>query len=76
MAGMGGLGHDFKAGVNFINEPRLFITFNTGTGDYAYTLATNDINGPVTDVTQQRRRGGRQHPELSSSRATSRTTGA
>ena len=29
---MGGLGHDFKAGVNFINEPRLFITFNTGKG--------------------------------------------
>ena len=29
---MGGLGHDFKVGVNFINEPRLFITFNTGKG--------------------------------------------
>ncbi len=29
---MGGLGHDFKAGVNFINEPHLFITFNTGKG--------------------------------------------
>ena len=29
---MGGLGHDFKAGVNFINEPRLFITFNIGQG--------------------------------------------
>ena len=29
---MGGLGHDFKAGVNFINEPRLFVTFNTGKG--------------------------------------------
>jgi hypothetical protein len=49
--GMGGLGHDFKAGVNFIRQPRLFITFNTGTGDYAYTLGTNDINGPVTAVT-------------------------
>ena len=32
VTGMGGLGHDFKAGVNFINEPRLFITFNTGEG--------------------------------------------
>ena len=32
VTGMGGLGHDFKAGVNFINEPRLFITFNTGKG--------------------------------------------
>ncbi|HEV3484711.1 MAG TPA: carboxypeptidase regulatory-like domain-containing protein, partial [Vicinamibacterales bacterium] len=26
VSGMGGLGHDFKTGVNFINEPRLFIT--------------------------------------------------
>ena len=34
---MGGLGHDLKAGVNFINEPRLFITFNTGKGDLAFT---------------------------------------
>ena len=41
-AGMGGLGHDFKAGVNFINEPHLFITFNTGTGDYAYKHLDND----------------------------------
>ena len=32
VSGMGGLGHDFKVGVNFINEPRLFITFNTGKG--------------------------------------------
>ncbi len=50
MSGMGGLGHDFKTGVNFINQPRLFITFNTGTGDYAYTLLTDDVNGPVTNV--------------------------
>jgi hypothetical protein len=52
MSGMGGLSHGFKAGVNFINEPRLFITFNTGTGDYAYNLLTSDINGLVTDVTK------------------------
>ena len=51
ISGMGGLGHDFKAGVNFIRQPRLFITFNTGTGDYAYTLGSNDIGGPVTAVT-------------------------
>ena len=31
-SGGGGLGHDFKVGVNFINEPHLFITFNTGKG--------------------------------------------
>ncbi len=51
-AGLGGLSHGFKAGVNFINEPRLFITFNTGTGDYAYSLLTNALNGLVTDVTR------------------------
>ena len=48
MAGMGGLGHDFKAGVNFINEPRLFITFNTGKGVIQYTHLTDDVNGPIS----------------------------
>ena len=52
MSGLGGLGHDFKLGVNYIRQPRLFITFNTGTGDYAYVLGTNDLNGPVTSVTK------------------------
>ena len=47
----GGLGHDFKAGVNFINEPRLFITFNTGKGAYFFTHLTNDKNGPISTVT-------------------------
>ena len=47
---MGGLGHDFKVGVNFINEPRLFITFNTGTSDYAYTHLDNTLNGPISRV--------------------------
>ena len=51
MAGMGGLGHDFKAGVNFINEPRLFITFNTGKGVIQYNHLTNDVNGPLSNVT-------------------------
>jgi outer membrane receptor protein involved in Fe transport len=50
-AGMGGLGHDFKAGVNFINEPRLFITFNTGKGVIQYNHLTNDVNGPLSNVT-------------------------
>jgi hypothetical protein len=49
--GMAGLGHDFKAGVNFINEPRLFITFNTGKGAYFYNHLTNDKNGPISAVT-------------------------
>ena len=52
VAGMGGLGHDFKTGINFINEPRLFITFNTGTNDYTYNHLTNDINGPLSTVTR------------------------
>jgi hypothetical protein len=49
--GMGGLGHDFKVGVNFINEPRLFITFNTGKGATFNTHITNDLNGPISLVT-------------------------
>jgi TonB dependent receptor-like, beta-barrel len=51
MTGMGGLGHDLKAGVNFINEPRLFITFNTGKGAIFNTHLTNDANGPIQTVT-------------------------
>ena len=50
-SGFGGLGHDFKIGVNFINEPRLFITFNTGKGAVFYTHLTNDKNGPISTVT-------------------------
>ncbi len=51
VTGMGGLGHDFKAGVNFVNEPRLFITFNTGKGAIFNTHLTNDVHGPISDVT-------------------------
>ncbi len=47
----GGLGHDMKAGVNFINEPRLYITFNTGKGSVFNTHVTNDVNGPISLVT-------------------------
>ena len=50
--GKGGLGHDLKSGVNFINEPRLFVTFNVGTGGYAYTHLNNDVNGPLSSVTR------------------------
>jgi hypothetical protein len=46
----GGLGHDFKTGVNFINEPRLFTTFNGGKGIVFYTHNTNDLNGPISTV--------------------------
>jgi hypothetical protein len=50
-SGGGGLGHDFKVGVNFINEPHLFITFNTGKGATFNTHTTNDVNGPISLVT-------------------------
>ena len=52
--GMGGLGHDFKAGLNYIHEPHLFVTFSSGSTDYAYTHLTNDINGPISTVTRNK----------------------
>jgi hypothetical protein len=52
--GMGGLGHDLKAGVNFINEPHLYVTFSSGSTDYAYTHLTDDINGPISRVTRNK----------------------
>ena len=51
VTGMGGIGHDFKAGVNFINEPRLFITFNSGKGVVQHTHLTDDVNGPISVIT-------------------------
>src|SRR5262249_48719070 len=49
--GHGGLGHDFKAGIHFTDEPRLYITFNVGKDVIANTMLTNDVNGPVQIVT-------------------------
>src|SRR5438067_190746 len=49
--GHGGLGHDFKVGASFINEPHLYVTFNTGKGAIFYTHLTNDLNGPISAVT-------------------------
>src|SRR5262249_23973860 len=43
-----GGGHDFKVGVNYINEPRLFITFNSAKGIPQFTHTTNDPNGPIS----------------------------
>lgn len=51
VTGMGGVGHDFKAGVNFINEPRLFITFNSGKGVVQYTHLTDVVGGPISTIT-------------------------
>ena len=52
VTGGGGLGHDFKAGVNFINEPHLFATFNSGIDDYFYTHLTDERTGPVQTITR------------------------
>jgi outer membrane receptor protein involved in Fe transport len=54
VTGGGGLGHDFKAGVNFIHEPKLYVTFSSGSTDYAYTHLTNDLNGPISVVTRNK----------------------
>ena len=52
---MGGLGHDFKAGVNYINEPHLYVTFSSGSTDYAYTHLDRTItNGPISAVTRNK----------------------
>jgi outer membrane receptor protein involved in Fe transport len=49
-AGAGGLGHDFRTGFNFIYEPKLFITFNSGSGAYSYSHLDNTLNGPISAV--------------------------
>ena len=54
VTGMGGLGHDMKAGANFIHEPRLFVTFSSGSADYAYTMLDNDPNGRISRVTRNK----------------------
>ncbi len=51
LSGMGGVGHDMKSGVNFINEPRLFITFNSGKGVLQHTHLDDNVNGPLSIVT-------------------------
>ncbi|HMD35538.1 MAG TPA: TonB-dependent receptor, partial [Vicinamibacterales bacterium] len=50
VVGKGGLGHDLKVGASFINEPRLFLSNNIGTGSYAYSHLTNDVNGPISGI--------------------------
>ena len=51
VTGMGGIGHDFKAGVNFINEPHLFVTFNSARGVLQYLHLTDNLTGPIQTVT-------------------------
>ena len=54
VTGKGGLGHDMKAGANFIHEPKLYVTFSSGSADYAYTHLTNDFSGPISRVTRNK----------------------
>jgi len=51
VTGRGGVGHDMKAGVNVIHEPRLFGTLNSGRGVLQHTHLDNSVNGPLSVVT-------------------------
>ena len=51
LTGHGGLGHDFKTGINFINEPRMYLTFNTAKDVVVHSMLNNDANGPVQTIT-------------------------
>ncbi len=48
--GGGGIGHDFKAGVNWIHEPHLYATFNGG-NQPQLTLLSDSLASPVRQVT-------------------------
>jgi hypothetical protein len=50
ITGHGGLGHDFKAGVNFIDEPRLFIENTTGKGIVSNFMLTTSPTAGVRSV--------------------------
>jgi len=49
VTGMGGLGHDFKVGANWIHEPHLFATFNGGATPQL-TLNSDALNSTVRQV--------------------------
>jgi outer membrane receptor protein involved in Fe transport len=51
MPGKLGIGHGLKAGFNWIHEPRLFITFNTGKGVVQYAHQDNTLTGPISTIT-------------------------
>ena len=50
MTGLGGLGHDFKAGVNWIHEPHLYATVNGG-NEPQYTFTSENPAGPIRLIT-------------------------
>ena len=45
----GGLEHNLKAGANWLHEPRLYISTQSGVAGF-FTMGANDINGPVQQV--------------------------
>ena len=73
---MGGLGHDFKAGINYIHEPRLYVTFDSGSADYAYTHLDLSTNGLDQRGHAEQARRRRRTCRWTSLACTSRTTGA
>jgi hypothetical protein len=53
-AGKLGLGHDFKLGFNLVYEPKLFVTFNSGSLDYSYTHLDNNVDGKISAITRNK----------------------
>jgi hypothetical protein len=51
VTGMGGVGHDFKTGVNFMNEPTLYVEFSTLKGVPQYNYLTDSLTGAISNVT-------------------------
>ncbi|MEQ1573389.1 MAG: carboxypeptidase regulatory-like domain-containing protein [Vicinamibacterales bacterium] len=50
ISALGGLSHDLKAGLNWIHEPRLFISTTAGSAGQ-YVFASNDVGGPIQQAT-------------------------
>ena len=46
---LGGLEHNLKAGANWLHEPHLFISTQSGIAGF-FTMGANDVNGPVQTV--------------------------
>ncbi|HEY3160508.1 MAG TPA: carboxypeptidase regulatory-like domain-containing protein [Vicinamibacterales bacterium] len=47
--GIGGLEHNMKVGGNWLHEPRLFISTQSGVAGF-FTMGANAVNGPVQQV--------------------------
>src|SRR5688572_7677350 len=52
VAGRGGLGHELKAGVNYIHEPRLFIENTIAKGVLTHVMLFNNPTGAVQAIAQ------------------------